>query len=438
MLVMLAIAFAWQVKHNAHDIMPHDETANSVKINQLTAEQTARVKIDSTEQMPFDGNLNVHASDAEMNRFLKHWINKNPHYLAEQIMRIEDEKSRLKILALALKIWHSSDPKGLHNWGATVKANASMTTFCRTHSFIPRLCIKYAEQMIGEEPPNNIVEYQLKHWVATDVEGAISWCANDDDSFRRYGVDVFRHAIEIDFDEALFSLSLLISADFETSSEVADLIVKKLYGSRDDRPRGDTKNDINTVANSILSLPDSQLRDMFLLSIAPFLFQYGDSYNSMVLLEALSESPARDSLQHSFVGWLTERQGEQAALAYLAQISNREKKQELMSTVVVRWGKDDIFSAHHWFTSWHDAPTETAFSLTEIAIAKENISIAKALLDKIRNETGSKIETAEYDFQLAKLMHKQDSDSAVKYLEQSIGLAKHDQERLKAYLTNGQ
>ena len=91
----------------------------------------------------------------------------------------------------------------------------------------------------------------------------------------------------------MFSLSLLSGSDYSTSTEVADLFAKKLYQSKNS-----TESDVSDVANTILSLSDSKFKDMLLLTLAPTVFELGNTYDSIVLLETMTNGPARDSLQH--------------------------------------------------------------------------------------------------------------------------------------------
>ena len=140
---------------------------------------------------------------------------------------------------------------------------------------------------------------------------------------------------------------------------------------------------MNNVANGILSLSDSKFKDMLLLTLAPTVFEFGNTYDSMVLLEAMTDGPARDSLQHNFVSQLTEQQGVNAALDYLNLLIDDEMKQQLISTMLTQWSKHDIVAAHNWFNSWESASAspETTLSLTQIAISQKNIPIATSLLN---------------------------------------------------------
>ena len=388
------------------------------------------VKTTSLHEL-FEKNLTPYISKDTTHQFLKHWVHQNPYDLLGYILQISEAEFQLRTLSEALNIWHSEAPDTLSDWILKTEASSVMTTACQTEKLIPSLCIQYADKVSIIEEQNNIIEQQLKHWVTTDAEAAILWSIKSDDNYKRFGVDVFRQVINLEFDTALFSLSLLSGSDYSTSTEVADLFAKKLYQSKNS-----TESDVSDVANTILSLSDSKFKDMLLLTLAPTVFEFGNTYDSMVLLETMTNGPARDSLQHSFISQLTEQQGVNAALDYLNLLIDDEMKQQLISTMLTQWSKHDIVAAHDWFNSWESASPETTLSLTQIAISQKNIPIATSLLNKITSEPENTYETSEYSFQLAKLMYDENPESAINYLQNTLQLSKQNKKLIIDYFVN--
>lgn len=378
-------------------------------------------------------NLDANTSPDTLYRFLDTWIQKKPREVIRFILSMKETKFQFNTLILAVEIWHKNDPEELDRWFTKAKPNTLLTALCNSKTFIPSTCILYAERIMDMESRNIIIRLQLKPWTIIDTEKAISWSANNQRNFDHFGIDVYRYSIDINFDTALSSLSVLNNIDASNSSKIADLINKKLY---------QLKNDIeiyaNITATAILSLSDSTFKDTLLISLAPTFFKFGSLYNNMILLESMSDNSVRDSLQHNFVTKLTQQKGAQAALEYLEQSNTGNKKQPLITTVLMTWGQDDIYAAHEWLTSWHEASIETKKILIQIAINQENIDIATALVESIKNSPEHIYETVEYDFHIAKLMYKQNPNSAIEYLRGITELSNEEKDALVEHFIHQQ
>ena len=435
LMLAFSVAGLWLVNNPGDSVLLNTSIKSNANVSSVYRHEDYRQdRLDRhasssiSDDSPFTAYLNWRTSDDTVGVLLKGWISERPSELLGFILQMRDRELRLKFLGRAMELWHNDAPDALYEWVSTVSGSPPMTELCGTESFAPKLCVEYAEKLADIGQQNRIINHQLRPWLIADSDEVIAWLVKGDERYQRFGANVFSALIELDFDTALFLLAQISDRDLSTSTEIADLIVQKLY---------QTQNSVqtNASANAALALSDSIFKDRLLLALAPVLFELGDTYNSIVVLDAMSDGSARDALQHNFVRKLTEQQGAEAALQYLAQLNDQRKMQELIDTVMVRRSRDDLIDAHALFKTLNNPHPETILSLTQVAIEQKNIPIAVELLDSLKN-TSNNIETAEYDFQLARLMYDDNPESAFAYLDANLELSTEDKKALMAYLAN--
>lgn len=365
--------------------------------------------------------------------FLNIWMKKKPKDVLHFILKMKRETLQTNTLTLAIEIWHKNNPTNLSQWFINKKPNKALSTFCTSSTIIPEACIYYIEKANNIELKNDIIQFQLLSWVTNDTENAILWSAKSKQNFERFGLDVYRYSIHIDFDTALYHLPTINSVDSTAAPKIADIIIKELHLSTTN-----TESFSNSAAEAILSLSESQFKDTLLLSLTPKFFKFGSTHNNMILIESMANNATRESLQHNFVSGLVLKQGALFALEYLDQLNDEDKNQQLITTILMAWGEKNLVEAYEWQKSREEITTHTNISLIQMAIRQKNTPIAIELIESIKRNLGSTYDTIEYDFQIAKLIYEKNPASGIDYLRKNTKLSSEEKDSLVKYFIDQQ
>ena len=405
----------------------HDLMGENGKRNIIT-----KAKPDSDFQNELQKNININIDKAVLDDFLMRWMQKRPKVVMGYILTINDKTFQFNVLVSAMKIWHGEESSALERWLLTVEPSEvldnAIAGFCHVGSLDLETSLRYAEKINNIEQQERTILMQLKKWVEIDVDATISWVLETNDSYQRFGVDIFQELIGNDFETALFSLSLLSNGDLTISQQVIDLFIAKAHQDINDEGA-----DIDAISMAILLLPHSDFSEMVLLSLGPIVLDQSDIYSSMSFLDELPTGTIQDALQHQLVSLLVERDIT-TALDYVALMDESENRQQILNTMTIQWAKNDLSAASEWLGSSNIVSTDIILPLVQIAINQKNTDIGIEWLNKIESSE----ETAEFEFKLAKLMYEEDPYSARKYLQEASQLSQENQTLLLEYIASNE
>lgn len=390
-------------------------------------------KRDSSTLLISDLQKKIHANTEKNNlkNILSIWIKKNPNAVMNYLLALRDDKFKTTVLALAMEIWHRHEENALNNWLLTAPISNTLddaiTMFCTFDKLSLGRSVQYARYINNINKQDTTTKALLKKWIKIDTASSIQWMVDDYESYQRFGVETYQVILDSDFNAALLSLPVLSSGDLSTSQNIIDIFIAKLYLSVDYE-----NIDINSIKTSILTLPESDFKDMVLLSIAPVIFKIGDAYDGMVFIEAMPSGPSRDSLEYNLINLLVQRDVVMA-LEYVGQMGN-DNRQDLHNTIITQWAQKDLVAANEWLKQSEIKSTDFIMPLVQTAINKKNAEIANEWLKKIDKDH----DTSELKFRIAKLLYEESPQSGLEYLQGASQFSEEEKEKLFQYIENNQ
>ena len=399
--------------------------------NILSAHSSDTRKRNGNDLLLSDLQKKIHANTKRktLENILTLWVKKNPHTLMNYLLTLRDEKFKITVLALAMEIWHSHEKGALTNWLLSVPVSNilddAIAVFCTFDTLSLDESVGYARHINNINKQDNATKALLKKWIEIDTTNSVQWMVDDYDSYQRFGVEVYQVILDSDFNRALLSLPLLSTGDLSTSRNIIDIFIAKLYLSDENEDI-----DIHSIKTSIVTLPESDFKDMALLSLAPVIFKFGDAYDGVVFLKTMSPGPARDSLEHNLINLLVQKDIV-IALEYVEQMDN-DNRQDLHNTIIAQWAQKDLLAANEWLKQYDSKSTDFILPFVQTAINQKNAHIAKEWLKKIDKN----IDTTEIKFRIAKLLYDESPQSAHEYLQDISRFSEEEKEKLFQYLEN--
>lgn len=417
----------------------YTQSNNDVENDEANKATTIDINNEASLFDELQKNITPDTEHAILHSFLAHWINKNPNTVMRYILDIHNTQLQLNVLTIALKVWHTEKPSALNEWLLTTTPSNTLDhaliKLCNWEDLKPEVALQYAEKISDVNQRDTATIDQLKEWANIDVDQAVSWTIKNDEIYQRFGPAIYRNIIDTNLDLALSSLSLLVSSDLATSAEIVDLINAKIHQLTNNPEYTDDR----WIATALLSLPlaQSEFKDMLFYSLAPTVLKQSDTYNSIAFVEAMPAGPTQDSLQHHLVGLLIEHDVS-TALGYVSLITDKEKQQPLISTIVKKWAKKDLLASSDWLASLGTAPSDASLALIQTAIQKKNTSIAKKWVKKIKNSPQNTQETTKFEISITALIYEKDPQSASQYLNDIPEISNDDKDILFQYIVNNQ
>lgn len=413
-------------------------TQNTIQTNNPESRKTDSRKIDNKKENDahsllhdLQKNIRPNTKTEILTNTLSLWIKKKPTAVMNYLLKIDEKKRQITTLALAMEIWHNNDKKAFNNWllrtDTSNTLDDAIAIFCQIDSLLPETSIEYARNINNVKKQDHVIVELLKRWINADIENAVHWMIDDYDSYQRFGVASYQTIIASDVGTALLTLPLLYTGDISTSKRIIDMFIAKLYQSNNNG-----NIDINAIKTSLLTTPESDFKDMALLSLAPVVFKLGDAYDGMVFMEMMPAGATRDSLEHNFINLLVERDVI-AALDYAALMDNKNR-QEIQHTIITQWAQKDLLATNEWLKKSDINSTEFILPLIQTAINKKNATIAKEWIKKLDDTQ----ETIEIKFKVAKLLYEGNPQSAQEYLQDISQLTQEEKNKIFQYIESNQ
>ena len=398
---------------------------------------TIKIKLEESKKTENKKNLiielqkEIHSEAEKIKSKLSFWIKKNPLLVMNYLLTINKNKFQTNTLALAMEIWHKNDKQAFNHWLLTAPTSKtlddSIVFFCSLNNLPPKTYIQYARSINNINKQDDTTLEILKNWIRYDAEGAILWMIDDYDGYQRFGTESYKAIIEADFNTALLSLPLLHTGDISISKNIIDIFITKLYKSTNNQ-----NTDIDLIKTSLLTLPESDFKDMALLSLAPIIFKLGDAYDGINFMEMIPTGKTRNSLEHNFINLLIE-QDATIALDYLSQ-ADTENRQKIQNIIITQWAQKDLEATDEWLKKSDINSVDIILPLVQTAINKKKPTIAIEWIERI----GGDQETIELKFKIAKLLYKENPQSAQKYLQDISQITNEEKDKIFQYIENNQ